>query len=80
MTINRDGSFTDARKFPKRAMTDAERQAKYRRARLEAGQPEIRGIYADPSLHAQIRAFAASLQAGLQAPARADPRQHALPL
>lgn len=79
MAYTPDGTFYDARKRPQ-ALTDAQRQAKYRKARLAAGQPEIRGIYAHPSTHAQIRAFAAALQQALQAPATADPRQHTLPI
>jgi hypothetical protein len=77
MATRPDGSFYDARKRPQ-ALTDAQRQARYRQARLAAGQPEIRGLYAHPSLHAQIRAFARSLETARSAPAQADTRQHTL--
>ena len=79
MPTLKNGQFVDGRRrsYP---MTDAERQARYRKARLDAGQPEIRGIYADPRIHAQIRAFARSLQTALDAPAAPDTRQHTLPL
>lgn len=79
MAYTPDGAFYDARKRPA-AMTDAQRQSKYRQARLAAGQPELRGLYAHPSLHAQIRAFARSLESARSAPAPTDPRQHTLPL
>ena len=46
----------------KLAKTAAERQADLRQRRAEAGLTEVRGVYAKPSDHAKIKAFAKSLQ------------------
>ena len=44
------------------AKTIAQRQADLRRRRAEEGLTEVRGLYAKPTDHAKIKAFAKSLQ------------------
>lgn len=44
------------------AKTVAERQEALRKRRLEEGLTEVRGVYAKPTHHAKIKAFAKTLQ------------------
>ncbi len=44
------------------AKTIAQRQADLRQRRAEEGLTEVRGLYAKPTDHAKIKAFAKSLQ------------------
>jgi glutamate/tyrosine decarboxylase-like PLP-dependent enzyme len=43
-------------------MTSAERIARFRQRKAEAGQAEVRGIYAPPELHAAIKRAAELLK------------------